>query len=77
MPNVTVGTTSNPVSYQISTPRISARCNNSYFSTARASEVDQNNTLIKIRYDIYQGNVGSCDASKSWLDAINLYNSLN
>ena len=49
-PAVTAATfsssTSNTPTMTIKTPSISARCNSTYFATARAAEVDQANTFI-------------------------------
>lgn len=40
-------TTSNSPTVTIKTPTVNARCNSTYFATARASEIDQTNSIVR------------------------------
>lgn len=53
-------------------PNIQVKCNSSYFATARASELDQQNSIIKIKCDLYRGAVGTLSQSAMWTDLISL-----
>lgn len=66
-------TTSASPTVTVKTPKISARCNKSYFATARRGEVDQTKTTIKIRGDVYQVDFGTSPLSKIYMDAIHMY----
>lgn len=59
--NVSIATTSSSTdaTYKINRPAIYARCNSTYFSTARAAEVDVNNTTIKFDYSVYRIDAGT------------------
>lgn len=46
--------TSNTPTVTVKTPTINARCSSTYFATSRASEVDQENTMIKIVGKLYR-----------------------
>ena len=54
-------------------PKISARCYSSYFSTARASEVDKANATVKIRGDLYRIDVGYGYGRQYYRDAYEMY----
>lgn len=56
------------------TPTISARCNASYFSTARAGQVDQKNTTFKMIGNIYRVKAGTCSLRNIYGKAVHLYN---
>ena len=68
------GTSSNTPTLTQNSPQITARCNSSYFSTAIAADIDQNNSIIKIRCNLYRGAVGTTDYGKMYLDLVDLYN---
>lgn len=57
-PALTAATFSNSTSdtptLTIKTPTVNARCNSTYFATARAAEVDQANTIIKRTGKLYR-----------------------
>ena len=57
------------------TPTFNARCYSSYFATARAPEVDQNNTTITIFGDLYRVKRGTSLVRCMYHDAIDIYNS--
>lgn len=67
-------TSANSITVTPQTPVINARCNNSYFATARASEVDQANTTIKIRGDVFKTDLAQSWVRHSYGDAIEVYN---
>ena len=46
-------TSGNPT-VTVKTPTINARCHNSYFATARASELDQANSKVKLVGKLYR-----------------------
>ena len=46
--------TSNTPTVTVKTPTINARCNNSYFATARANELDQANSKVKLIGKLYR-----------------------
>lgn len=46
--------TSNTPTVTIKTPTINARCHNSYFTTARATEIDQTNSIFKTVGKLYR-----------------------
>ena len=54
-------------------PSITVRCSASYFSTARAAEVDKNNSSITIRGDLYRVAHGSGSAGMFYRDALKMY----
>lgn len=58
----------------IKTPTINARCSTTYFATARAAEVDQANTTIHIRGDLYRTRHGSSVVRNTYGDAIRVFN---
>ena len=52
----------------IKRPTFSARCSSSYFSTARAAQIDQDKTVLKIKGELWRTDSGAVERS--------LYNSL-
>jgi len=44
----------NTVNVSLSRPTVSARCNNTYFTTARAADIDTTNSTIKYRLDLFR-----------------------
>lgn len=66
-------TTNNSITVTPKTPVVSARCHSSYFSTARAAEVDQKNSTIKIVGNIYRLDAGTCALRNMYGNAVHLY----
>lgn len=52
-------TSSNTPTITVKTPSWNARCSDTYMTTTRATELDQTNSIIKMRCDIYRVPVGS------------------
>lgn len=67
-------TSANVVNLTPKTPAISTRCHDTYFSTTRAAEIDQNNTNIIICGRLYRMRVGSCALRNMYGNAIEIYN---
>lgn len=67
-------TSANSVTVTPQAPVINARCNNSYFAAARAAEVDQANTTIKIRGDVFKTDLAQSWVRHSYGDAIKVLN---
>lgn len=65
--------TSDTPNITIKTPSVSARCNSSYFATARAANVDQENSKFRIIGDLYRVKKGTFarDLNK---DVVDIYN---
>ena len=65
--SVTAGTLSSTSSLTptltIKTPVLSARCSTSYFSTAQAAKVDQENTTVKMNGYLYRVRRGTSMAA--------------
>lgn len=57
----------------IKTPAYNARCSNTYFSTARAGELDQANSTIKIKGELLSAEIGGTERSL-YDSLIHLYN---
>lgn len=55
-------------------PSITVRCSSSYFATARAAEVDKDNSSITIRGDLYRVAHGSGSGGMFYRDALKMYN---
>lgn len=66
-PSVTAATfsssTANAPTVTIKTPAINARCSSTYFATARASELDQSNSIVKIVGELYRMKTGAAARS--------------
>lgn len=58
----------------IRTPTINARCNTTYFATARASEVDQANSTVKIRGRLFRVKQNSSNTRRFYKEALDIYN---
>jgi hypothetical protein len=67
-------TASDTPNLTIKTPVINARCNSTYFATARAAELDQDNTVITIRGDLYRIPIGYSSLRHAYGDAIRVFN---
>ena len=57
----------------VKTPTIQARCNNSYFTTARASNVDTANTTIKMQGYLYRVAKQTSTMAGMWNELLDLY----
>ena len=55
------------------TPKITAKCNASYWTTARAGEVDKENSTVKIRGDLYRFKYGDGWTRQGYRDALEMY----
>lgn len=58
----------------IKTPTLSARCSTSYFSTAQAAKVDQENTTVKMNGYLYRVKRGTSTATGTWQTLTDVYN---
>lgn len=58
----------------IKTPAINARCSGTYFSTARAAAVDQENTTLKLVGELYRVRANTSPMSKMFERVVNIYN---
>lgn len=56
----------------IKTPKIQAKCNKSYFASARRGDI-ADTTTIKIKGDLFQVDAGTSPLRKMYMDAIHLY----
>jgi hypothetical protein len=65
--------TSDTPNLTIKTPSISARCNSSYFATARAPYVDQPNSILKLRGELWRMKRSNLGESM-YISATNIYN---
>lgn len=61
--------TSNTPTLTIKRPTFNARCNGSYLSTGNASAIDQANTNLILKCDLYRVKAGTCNS-------FNVYNSI-
>ena len=64
--------TSDSPNLTIKTPSISTRCNSSYFAVARGADVDQVNSTVKLRGELWRVKRGST-AEAMYTDAVNIY----
>lgn len=67
-------TSSNTPTITPKRPVVSARCNSSYFTTTRAGQVDQANTTIKIKMNLYRMDINTSNLHYQWAKAIDMYN---
>ena len=58
----------------IKTPVLSARCSSTYFSTANAKKVDQENSTVKMKGYLYRVGVGTSTARGTWAQLVNVFN---
>ena len=66
-------TSANSPTVTIRNPAIRARCSDTYFSTARAAEIDTDKTVIKIKCNLYRMKVGSCALKNGFEAARRIY----
>lgn len=66
--------TSNTPTITIKTPAINARCSSTYFSTARAADVDQANTTLELRGEMYRVKAGTGPSRRIYEYTVNIYN---
>lgn len=66
-------TTSTTPTVTIKRPTLNARCNSTYFATTRGSQIDQTNTVLKLRCKLYRMKIHSAFRYKyeSLIDLIN------
>ena len=50
----------------IKTPVLSARCSTTYFTTANAGKIDQDNTTVKMKGRLYRVDVGTSISRQTW-----------
>lgn len=67
------GTADNP-NVTIKTPVINARCNNTYFATARAKEIDSANTRIRMKGRLYRIKRDTSTLSQMFHKAVDVFN---
>lgn len=67
-------TSSTTPTITFNTPAFNAKCNSSYMSTARAAELDQNNTTIKLKGNLYRVKRETNFMRGLWITTGNLYN---
>ena len=58
----------------IKTPAINARCSGSYFSTAMAAAVDQENSTVKLVGEMYRVKANTSPMKKMFERIVNIYN---
>lgn len=66
--------TSDTPTITIKTPAINARCSTTYFSTARAADVDQDNTTMKLTGEMYRVKKGTSPSRRMYDYLVNIYN---
>lgn len=73
--NATVSSTSaDAVNLTPKTPKIVARCSDTYFTTTRAGEIDTANSLIIMVGNLYRMRAGSCALRNMYGKTIDIYN---
>ena len=65
--------TSNSPTVTVKTPAINSRCSTTYFSTTSAANIDQTNSIFKLRGDIFRTKTGAAER-RLYEGLINLYN---
>lgn len=71
----TVGSTANLVSATIKRGQITARCNANFFATDRAAEIDQDNTFIEVKFEIWRIDKNTGPFSSILLDSLAILDS--
>ena len=66
--------TSNTPTITIKTPAINARCSTTYFTTARAANVDQNTSKVAVKGELYRVKVDSCPSRQMYERVVDLFN---
>lgn len=76
-PGLTAATFSNTTSLTpnvtLKTPKVSAKTSTSYWTNARAAEVDKENSTVKIRGDLYRFKYGDGWVRNCYRDALEMY----
>ena len=67
-------TSSTSPTVTIKTPVLTARCSSTYFSTANAKKVDQENSTVKMKGYLYRVEAGTSIARGSWAQLVNVFN---
>lgn len=58
----------------VKTPMIQAKCSTSYLATARAAEIDQEKSTVKVRGDLFRVNKNATMLKQCYIDALKVYN---
>lgn len=66
--------TSDTPTITIKTPAINARCSTTYFSTARAANVDKDNSKVKVMGELWRVKVDSSPSRKMYEFAVDIFN---
>lgn len=66
--------TSNTPTITFKTPAINARCSGTYFSTARAANVDQANSKLALTGELYRVKVDTCASRQMYEHIVDIYN---
>ena len=66
--------TTNTPTVTIKTPAINARCSTTYFSTARAANVDQNNSKVAVRGELWRVAKDSCPSEHFYQNVVDIFN---
>lgn len=66
--------TSDMPTVTIKTPTINARCSTTYFSTARAANVDQNNSKVAVRGELWRVAKDSCPSEHFYQNVVGIFN---
>ena len=66
--------TSDTPTVTIKTPAINARCSTTYFSTARAANVDQNNSKVAVRGELWRVAKDSCPSEHFYQNVVDIFN---
>ena len=66
--------TSDSTTVTIKTPAINARCSSTYFSTTRGTQVDQDNTKMALKGELWRVKADTCPSRQMFEHAVDLYN---
>lgn len=66
--------TSDTPTITFKTPTINARCSTTYFTTARAGNVDKANSTVKLIGDLYRVKADTCPSRKMYEYLVDIYN---
>lgn len=66
--------TSDTPTITIKTPAINARCSSTYFSTARAANVDQANSRLALKGELWRVRADTCPSRQMYERVVDIYN---
>lgn len=66
--------TSDTPTITLKTPAINARCSTTYFSTARAANVDKDNSTVKLTGEMYRVKAGTSPSRRMYENLVGIYN---